>query len=59
MPPFSPDTVALVTALISLATTVVQVSPGARRARRPPARRPPGARRRVGSGRLRASAQSR
>lgn len=45
MPFVSPDAVALVTALISLATTMVQVSP--RRQRRAPPRRPPGARRRV------------
>lgn len=52
MPLMTPDHVALVTALISLATTVVQMGPGARRARKPTPRRAPGARRRVAGKRL-------
>jgi hypothetical protein len=52
MPPIvTPDAIALVTALISLTATVVQVHPAHRRPRRP-LRRPPGARRRVAARRV-------
>ena len=52
MPLFvTPDAIALVTALISLTATVVQVHPAHRRPRRP-LRRPPGARRRVAANRM-------
>jgi hypothetical protein len=50
MPALTPDSIALFTALISFAATVVQVSP--RRTRKRSPRRAPGARRRVAARRV-------
>jgi hypothetical protein len=50
MPALTPDSIALFTALISFAATVVQVSP--RRQTKGRVRRPPGARRRIAARRV-------
>jgi hypothetical protein len=63
MPTLTPDSVALVTALISLAATVFQATPPTHRRavgrRKPHTRRPTSPRRRIGAGRLRGRTQSR